>query len=243
VESGGLSLPVEAASAARRRAFYSRYARRLLVVQLCGTLVFSLFLPTNATKAVVLPCWWLLTFGPLAFSEVLLFIGVSVLFTGMNALALKEGIFRFASPEVLGMPYHETFMWGFYVLHARRMLGLGVRGGSAVLKERKEEKRRGERVADWAEAFLLAVPFAVLHDQTMLFYATTGVLAAALVLFYEKEDLAFVGYMILLGALFEYTGVWSGEWSYPGAPFGGVPPWFATMWGGVGLFCGRLFPR
>jgi hypothetical protein len=60
------------------------------------------------------------------------------------------------------------------------------------------------------------------------------------VFFHEKLDLAYAGYMILVGALIEYTGVWSAQWGYPGSPPGGVPLWFITMWGGVGLFTRRL---
>jgi hypothetical protein len=46
--------------------------------------------------------------------------------------------------------------------------------------------------------------------------------------------------MVLLGAVVEYTGVNAGQWSYPGDVPGGVPLWFATMWGGIGLFFRRL---
>jgi len=69
----------------------------------------------------------------------------------------------------------------------------------------------------------------------------TGIiLAVALAAFHQRLDLAYAGYMILVGALVEYTGVWSGQWGYPGDPPGGVPLWFLTMWGGVGLFTRRL---
>jgi len=34
--------------------------------------------------------------------------------------------------------------------------------------------------------------------------------------------------------------VHSGQWGYPGNPPGGVPLWFITMWGGIGLFMRRL---
>jgi hypothetical protein len=62
----------------------------------------------------------------------------------------------------------------------------------------------------------------------------------ALGFFHDVHDLAYAGYMILLGAAVEYAGVYAGLWSYPGDPSGGVPLWFITMWGGVGLFLRRL---
>jgi len=43
-----------------------------------------------------------------------------------------------------------------------------------------------------------------------------------------------------MGAIIEYTGVWSGQWLYPGHPWSGVPLWFMPMWGGVGLFTRQL---
>ena len=64
-----------------------------------------------------------------------------------------------------------------------------------------------------------------------------------LFLYHEKLDWMYTLYMIGLGAAIEYTGVWSGEWYYPGDPLGGVPPWFISLWGGVGFFLRRLaFP-
>ena len=65
-------------------------------------------------------------------------------------------------------------------------------------------------------------------------------LALALGFFHERQDLIYLGYMAVVGALVEYCGVWSGQWHYPGDSFGGVPLWFATMWGGIGLFTRRL---
>ena len=55
-----------------------------------------------------------------------------------------------------------------------------------------------------------------------------------------RLDLAYAGHMVVLGALVEYTGVHAGQWFYPIDVPGGVPPWFVTMWGGIGLFFRRL---
>ena len=74
----------------------------------------------------------------------------------------------------------------------------------------------------------------------MLFAVTATLLVIGLLLFHEPQDLAYTGYMILLGAAIEYTGVYSGQWGYPGEPLGGVPLWFITLWGGVGLLLRRL---
>jgi hypothetical protein len=149
-----------------------------------------------------------------------------VFFTGMNAASLKQGIFAFSAPDLLGMPVYELLMWGFYLLHTRRVLG-----GPAP---------QGRRATVWVLALLYAAAFATIHDGNVLLAVTGVLLVAGLVLFHERLDLAYTGYMIALGVAIEYTGVLSGQWSYPGNPPGGVPLWFITLWGGVGLFLRRL---
>jgi hypothetical protein len=192
------------------------------------SLLILLFVPTNAGKALALMVWWSLTFGKPTRREVLLFLAVNSFFMMMNAIALRQGIFAFSDPDFLGMPMWEPFMWGFYTLHTLRFVGgppPPVHGGRWLV---------------WALAAAFALCFATIGDATLLLLASAAVLAVALALFHESRDLAYTGYMIFVGALFEYAGVHSGLWSYPGDPPGGVPLWFATMWGGVGLFLRRL---
>lgn len=117
-------------------------------------------------------------------------------------------------------------MWGFYVLHCLRFLG-----GTAP---------RTSRLGAVALAVLFAVPFVTLSHPWLLLMASGSALMVALGFFHDRHDLAYLGYMVVLGALIEYCGVWSGQWAYPGDPVGGVPLWFATMWGGIGLFTRRL---
>lgn len=198
----------------------------LLLFQIPLALVIIAFLPTNLGKLAALFLLWTLTFGKLTRAEAIFFAAVCVFFTGMNAASLKQGIFVFAHPDVLGMPVYEVFMWGFYLLHVKRMLG-----GPAP---------EGKRAVAWTLAILYSIAFAAIPDAKILLVVTGTLLVIGLALFHEPHDLAYSGYLILLGALFEYTGVHSGEWAYPGNPPGGVPIWFVTLWGGVGLFMRRL---
>jgi hypothetical protein len=92
--------------------------------------------------------------------------------------------------------------------------------------------------AAWAVAF--ALPFAFLTDPVILFAVSGGLLVVGLALFREPLDFAYVGYFLVVGTVWEYVGVWSGQWSYPGGPPGGVALWFAPMWGGVALALRRL---
>jgi hypothetical protein len=155
-----------------------------------------------------------------------LVVVVCALFTAMNAAALGQGIFAFSDPDFLGMPVYELFMWGFYVLHTKRVLG----GPSAPVPT----------YGTWALAVLFAATFAAIPDPGLLLLASTLILAVAVLCYHDRWDLAYAGYMVALGAAFEYTGVHSGQWFYPDTPPGGVPLWFITMWGGVGLFLRRL---
>lgn len=197
-----------------------------LLLQVPVTLAILAFVPGNLAKLAALVLLWILTFGRLTRVEAAFYAIVCVFFTGMNAASLKQGIFAFSAPDVLGMPVYELLMWGFYLLHTRRVLG-----GPAP---------DGKRAAVWALALAYAAAFASIHDGNLLLAVTGTLLALGLALFHEPEDLAYTGYMVLLGAAIEYTGVHSGQWSYPGDPLGGVPLWFITLWGGVGLFLRRL---
>lgn len=195
-------------------------------LQLCGTLLILLSVPNTVCAAVLLLGWWALTFERVRRAELVFFACTNVFFFFMNAAALKNGVFAFAQSDALGIPCWELFMWGFYVVHALRTVGGPV------------PKRFDTRA--WAVAAGFVAAFAVVRDQQVLFAVTTALLGAGLLLFHRKHDLLFVAYLVGLGALIEYGGVWRGLWHYPDAPAGGVPPWFVGMWGGVGLLLRRL---
>lgn len=202
------------------------HRRFLLLLQIPATLAIIAWVPGNLSKLASLGVLWALTFQTIDKSEILLFAGVCIFFTVMNTLSLQQGIFAFSSPDLLGMPSYELFMWGFYILHIKRMLN-----GTAP---------EGKRAWVWLLALLYATCFATLTNATSLLGVTAALLLIGLAFFHEPLDWAYTGYMIALGAAIEYTGVYSGQWHYPGNPIGGVPFWFITLWGGVGWFFHRL---
>lgn len=199
---------------------------RVLTFQLVGTLGVLAFLPGNLLRLAGFLVLWTATFGRLSRAEGTLFVVVCALFTAMNLGALQQGVFYFTDPDFLGMPVWEFVMWGFYVLHLLRIVDGPAPAGKLWLP--------------LALAIAFAIPFSTIPDARLLLLATAIILGIALAFFHERLDLAYTGYMIFVGALIEYTGVWSGQWGYPGNPPGGVPLWFVTMWGGVGLFTRRL---
>ena len=206
--------------------FTPMFQRLALLLQVPAALVIIAWVPTNGGKLAAFLVLWAVTFGRLSKPEIIFYAGVCIFFTAMNAASLSQGIFAFTTPDVLGMPVYELFMWGFYLLHLKRMLGGPPPSSKPAVV--------------WTLALLYAAAFASIPDARMLLAATSILLVIGLFLFHEPLDLAYTGYLILLGAAIEYTGVHSGQWFYPGDPVGGVPFWFITLWGGVGLFMRRL---
>lgn len=200
--------------------------RVLLMVQLIATIGILAWVPTNIGKTLALLTLWLLTFPSLTTREIVFFGCACALFSAMDAASLRQGVFEFNHPDLLGMPIYEFFMWGFYLLHTLRMLD-----GPAP---------RGNAKWSWMLAALFAVCFSVISNQGILLVATGMLLTTALLIYHERLDIAYCVYMVFLGMVIEFTGVWADQWHYPGHPPGGVPLWFVTLWGGVGLFLRRI---
>jgi hypothetical protein len=198
-----------------------------LGLQLAGTIAILAWIPGNAAKLVAMLVIWGLGFGRMSRPEVVLVIGVDLLFIGMNLGALRKGAFWFTTPDALGMPMYEFAMWGFYTLNTIRFLDGRVPEGT----------RRWQALI---MAAALAATFSTARDPGILTLMSGIVFAMSLAFYREPMDFAYAAYMVIMGALIEYVGVWTGQWSYPGNLPGGVPPWFIPMWGGVGLFTRRL---
>jgi hypothetical protein len=203
-----------------------RRERLVLLLQLAATAAVLGLLPGNVVKLAAMVVIWGLTFRRISSRELMVMAGVNVLFSLMDLGALHSGAFRFRRPNLLGLPVYEYFMWGFYTLHAVRFV------------DRMPATPR--LTLSLVLAALFAVPFVTVTHPVMLFWTSSIVLIASLALLREPVDFAYTGYLIAVGCIIEYVGVWTGQWTYPGAPPGGVALWFIPMWGGVGLFTGRL---
>lgn len=200
--------------------------RLILSGQLLATAAILAWIPDNFAKLAAMAAIWGLCFRCVTGRELIMMAAVNVIFISMNLAALHRGIFAFNHPDFLGMPVYECLMWGFYTLHVIRFLD-GPSPHSPIIL-----------AAAAAAAF--ALPFATIAEPLLLLLISAAVLAAAIALFHEKMDLAYAAYMAAIGALIEHVGVATGQWHYPGQPWGDVPPWFLTMWAGVGLFTRRL---
>jgi hypothetical protein len=197
------------------------------VLSLAGTLAILALVPGSLVKLAALLVWWGATAWPIERRELVLFAIACPFFTIMDAMAVASGAFRFAQSEFLGIPVWEVPMWGFWLVNSARILGWP----------------RHRPDGFWyalSFAFAFAAAFGSVDDQHLLLLVTGALLVATVAVFHEKEDRRYLGYFVLLGAVVEYVGVWSGNWSYPDAPPGGVAPWFVTLWGSVGLLARRL---
>lgn len=205
----------------------NKFQRPVLAAQVLLTAVILAWIPGNATKLAVMLLVWSIGFGRLTRAELILMIATNAIFIPMDIATLHQGAFRFTAPDLLGLPYYEFLMWGFYVLNTIRFWG-------------PEPSQAKSSTLAVGLVVLFALPFSLFQDYRVLFLASAIVLAIGIGFFHERRDIAFVGYMIAMGAVMEYAGVWSGQWRYDGSTLDGVPLWFATMWGGVGLFIHRL---
>jgi uncharacterized membrane protein YoaT (DUF817 family) len=197
----------------------------LLLLQVPALLAIIAFVPTNLGKLVALMVLWALTFRRTSKVELVFCLCMCALFTAMNAASLHQGIFSFSDPDILRMPVYEIFMWGFYLLHIKRLFG-----------NTPKDFKYGPA---WALAVAFSASFALVKDPHALTAITASVIAVALILYHERFDFFYLLYFVAFGAAIEYVGVHSGQWSYPDPPPGGVPLWFATLWGGVGLLMRR----
>jgi hypothetical protein len=200
--------------------------RVLIIAQFGASLAILAWVPGNWLKLGAFLVCWAITFRTLGRREILFWLAAMALFSSMDAAALSRGIFAFSRPDFLGMPAWEPFCWGFFMLHTMRLIG-GPPPASTL--------RTGI-----ALAVVLALPFMVITEPRTLLIAGGLLLAAALLRFQDRLDLAYTGYMIAIGCAWEYVGVAAGQWSYPNDPMSGVPLWFIPMWGSVGLATRRL---
>ncbi len=196
------------------------------LAQLGGTLGILAWVPGNTFKLLGFLALWGVSFGRLTARELMLACGGATLFSVLDILTIRRGVFTFCHPDGFGLPIYEPALWGFYLVHMQRVL-------AGVSVERADRRC-------WIVLALFAPMFSLFTTDATILLASGAVLSVALFLWHRPADLAYAGYAVLLGAAIEYVGVYADQWRYPAPPAGGVPLWFITMWAGVGFFLHRL---
>ena len=200
--------------------------RLRLLCQVLATLATLGWVPGNAAKLVTMVVIWGLGFGRIRAAEIAAMAAINVLFVVMNQAASKQGIFAFDHPDFLGMPAYEFLTWGFYTLHTIRFLN-----GAPP---------QGRWITVLISTGAFAVPFGAIADPNVLFFASASLLLVFFAMYHEPMDLAYAGYLAVVGQLVEHVGEATRQWHYPGQSWGGVPLWLLTLWAGFGLFTRRL---
>lgn len=200
--------------------------KSIAAIQLIGTLAILAFVPGNLEKLASVLILWALTFQRPTRKELISFVLINVVFVISDIGAIQNGFFVFSEPDVLGLPYWEFVMWGFYLLHTARLM-------PATKK----------LPTDWkaiALAVVFSLLFGVIKDRNLLLALTTGVLVLTQVLYREREDFMYNIYLMLMGIAFETVGLYFNLWSYPESAYSTAVVQFVVMWGATGIFFRRI---
>ncbi|MDP2838115.1 MAG: hypothetical protein Q8O53_02460, partial [Candidatus Moranbacteria bacterium] len=198
---------------------FSSLTREKLVLwlQLGGTLAIVFFVDQTLLATPLLLFWWGVTFYPFSKRDILLFVVTSFFFTVVDIMVLQQGIFRFTDQDIWGMPYYEIFLWGFYFLHAHRLLGGSV-------PQRFVPGLVFSLLSMGALSLIPVVSFALV--------VTGGILIGALAYFRTKDDLRYTAYLLIIGVFIEFLGTKTGTWAYN---IDGYVFWWVVTWAVSGL--------
>lgn len=170
-------------------------------LQLAGTFLIVYFFPYTLLKPLVLIAFWWVLLRPLSREEVIIFILASLFFVIMDAVVIAQGKLVFSESFVFGVPAWELFMWGFTTVHAKRLTFLN------------------DKPVFWAPGLVLMLFYMIIFSipigDTPLFAASAALLILGLFFKHDPLTLRYTGYLLLLGFLYETTGVASGLWHYP----------------------------
>ncbi len=168
-------------------------------LQLAGTLVIIFVFHNTVLITLSLLLWWGITFYPFSKQDLVLFFLTSLFFTLVDISVLHQGIFAFTDKDFFGMPYFEVFMWGFYFLHASRLLQGAI------------------PTSVWQGIIFSGVIFLALSaipNISIALIVGAGILIGALFYFGTKKDVLYSGYLMLIGVLIEYLGTATDTWKY-----------------------------
>lgn len=190
--------------------------------QVFGTVLILAFVPGSALQTAALFSWWALTLLPLSRSEWFL-VGITCAsFFAADLAVLHRGIFVFTHQDIVGMPYYEPFVWGFFFLNASRMTRSTLSGESVwpgVL---------------FAVAVFLVSGFTPGEAQTLALQAL--LLGIGLLVFRTKNDWLFALYLLVMGLSVEWVGTTTHQWYYQ-IQFPVL--WWVLTWATSGLILSR----
>ena len=200
------------------------------------SIAIIVFVPHSVVQIFLLFVLWAITFPKLQVYEVVVFVITCIFFTLADITVITKGVFQFTQTDIWNMPYYEPFVWGFYFLHAVRMLGV---------------KEVHKIIPGLVFALAFTLPISLVQDEVVTLTLSGLVLLVGLSVFRTKNDFVYTLYFVLLGCIIEFVGTQTGTWYY------GIEhyyAWWVITWGGSGLilyrtlipvsmYCARLLKK
>ena len=197
----------------------------LLPCQLLGTFAILAFVSTGTLKAILLLLLWLITFWPIRKKELLLFVLINIIFVLSDLGAIRNNFFSFTNPDMGVLPYFEFFMWGFYLMHAKRMLNgpypRPIEPAAVIL------------------ALLFALIFVIAPIGNAMLILSASVLLLSLWKFHERGDILYLIYLSGIGVIVEWIGLYFNIWQYSQTYLLSFVQ-IIIMWGAAGLYFRRI---
>jgi hypothetical protein len=202
------------------------YKKKLLILQLLLTFCILALPIVAGIKVAILLFLWLLTFIKITKKELFIFLAINSIFILSDIGAIKNGFFSFNEHDIGVLPYYELFMWGFYLLHAHRML--------AGPYPKKSEKKVFILALLFTLTFILNPPG---HGVLLL---SGFILLISLYYFHNKADVRYILYLIVIGLIVEWIGLKYNLWQYSTNNYFLIITQIMIMWGASGLYFRRL---
>ncbi len=171
----------------------------ILVAQLVGTFGMMFFIENTLIALAMMLILWFVTFFPFTKYELIVFVVTCCFYTLGDIVVLNQGIFYFSDTDILGMPYYEPFMWGFYFLHTTRILG-------------GEAPKRA--LPGLILALIVVVTITYFSNTQLVSWLLIAIVLGGLLVFRTQKDFEYVIYLLGVGIVLEYAGTHFGEWTY-----------------------------
>lgn len=170
-----------------------------MAFQLIATMAIIFCITYTPLQMGLLIILWSITFLPLTLSEIILFILTCTVYTLGSLLILERNVFQFSHPDVWKITYSYIFIYGFYFLHTKRVLG--------------DAKIDNPWPGFIFGLFMIGI-FCFSANELTLDILLSILFISGLIIFRSKHDLYFVGYLLLTLIPMEFLGIYTGEWYY-----------------------------
>lgn len=190
----------------------------LLITQLIITLLIIIYIPYPILQVILLISVWTLTFRKVTLQEILIFLISCLFYTIADYIVISKNIFTFTNTNIWNMPYYEPLMWGYYFVHAKRLIG-------------DYPVKNLTHGIIFTLMFISSLTF-LKNEKAILITAALLLLVALCFFFKTKYDFLYAGYFLFIGCIIEYIGTKTNIWSYH---IDNHYAWWIITWTGSGI--------